>query len=77
MLILALTSQVQQAHPKQFIDKGRSALPHYLLDGEITGESGDVGRFAAWQQSSPTGQRQLVYHHEHGRNAETLASRQH
>ncbi|MDH5910545.1 pseudouridine synthase [Vibrio splendidus] len=68
LLILALTAESNKNIQKQFIDRTVEKRYTALLDGEITGESGDIS--LPLRGDITDRPRQLVCH-EHGRNAET------
>ncbi|WP_029405010.1 RluA family pseudouridine synthase [Vibrio splendidus] len=68
LLILALTAESNKHIQKQFIDRTVEKRYTALLDGEITGESGDIS--LPLRGDITDRPRQLVCH-EHGRNAET------
>ncbi len=68
LLILALTAESNKHIQKQFIDRTVKKRYTALLDGEITGESGDIS--LPLRGDITDRPRQLVCH-EHGRNAET------
>ena len=68
LLILALTAESNKHIQKQFIDRTVEKRYTALLDGKITGESGDIS--LPLRGDITDRPRQLVCH-EHGRNAET------
>ncbi|MFS1420675.1 pseudouridine synthase [Vibrio splendidus] len=68
LLILALTAESNKHIQKQFIDRTVEKRYTALLDGEITGESGDISLPLRGDLTDRP--RQLVCH-EHGRNADT------
>ncbi|MFA0503536.1 pseudouridine synthase [Vibrio sp. 10N.222.54.B12] len=68
LLILALTAESNKHIQKQFIDRTVEKRYTALLDGEITGESGDIS--LPLRGDITDRPRQLVCH-QHGRNAET------
>ncbi|UPR49373.1 RluA family pseudouridine synthase [Vibrio cyclitrophicus] len=68
LLILALTAESNRHIQKQFIDRTVEKRYTALLDGEITGESGDIN--LPLRGDITDRPRQLVCH-QHGRNAET------
>ncbi|MCQ8865824.1 RluA family pseudouridine synthase [Vibrio splendidus] len=68
LLILALTAESNKHIQKQFIDRTVEKRYTALLDGEITGKSGDIS--LPLRGDITDRPRQLVCH-EHGRNAET------
>ncbi|MEZ8347081.1 pseudouridine synthase [Vibrio splendidus] len=68
LLILALTAESNKHIQKQFIDRTVEKRYTALLDGEITGESGDIS--LPLRGDITDRPRQLVCH-EHGRNADT------
>ncbi|MEZ9700653.1 pseudouridine synthase [Vibrio sp. 10N.261.46.E12] len=68
LLILALTAESNKHIQKQFIDRTVEKRYTALLDGEVTGESGDIS--LPLRGDITDRPRQLVCH-QHGRNAET------
>ena len=68
LLILALTAESNKHIQKQFIDRTVEKRYTALLDGEITGKSGDIS--LPLRGDITDRPRQLVCH-EHGRNADT------
>ncbi|MEZ9477500.1 pseudouridine synthase [Vibrio splendidus] len=68
LLILALTAESNKHIQKQFIDRTVEKRYTALLDGEITGVSGDIS--LPLRGDITDRPRQLVCH-EHGRNADT------